>query len=146
MLCILYFRFHISVKNMLTISPLYLEFNLINMYILTHQQWYEGNHWNGRWKHIDLIQSFVNIMSADNLATERARASTDMIVSLCVQKTPAPVCNEISELGRRHAWQWPGTKYCWAINPLWPSHTIWQHRSESALAQSMACCLTATSH
>ena len=32
------------------------------------------------------------------------------------------------------------------INSLWPTDTIWQHRSRSTLAQVMACCLTAPSH
>ena len=32
------------------------------------------------------------------------------------------------------------------INSLWPGDAIWQHRSASALAQVMACCLTAPSH
>ena len=36
----------------------------------------------------------------------------------------------------------------WAyhVHSLWPSDAIWQHRSGSALAQVMACCLMATSH
>ena len=34
----------------------------------------------------------------------------------------------------------------WNINSLWPSDTIWLHRSGSTLAQVMACCLTAPSH
>ena len=32
------------------------------------------------------------------------------------------------------------------LNTLWPSDTIWRHRSGSTLAQVMACCLTAPSH
>ena len=32
------------------------------------------------------------------------------------------------------------------VNSLWPSDTIWWHRSRSTLAQVMACCLTAPSH
>ena len=32
------------------------------------------------------------------------------------------------------------------INSLWPSDTIWRHKSGSTLAQVMACCLTAPSH
>ena len=32
------------------------------------------------------------------------------------------------------------------VNSLWPSDTIWQHRSGSTLAQVMACCLRAPSH
>ena len=32
------------------------------------------------------------------------------------------------------------------IISLWPSDTIWQHRSGSTLAQVMACCLMAPSH
>ena len=32
------------------------------------------------------------------------------------------------------------------INSLWPSDTIWWHKSGSTLAQVMACCLTAPSH
>ena len=35
---------------------------------------------------------------------------------------------------------------CWRINSLWPSDTIWWHRSRSTLVQVMACCLTAPSH
>ena len=31
------------------------------------------------------------------------------------------------------------------INSMWPSNTIWPHRSRSALAQVMACCLWALS-
>ena len=35
----------------------------------------------------------------------------------------------------------------WIVfNSLWPSDTIWRHRSGSTLAQVMACCLTAPSH
>ena len=35
----------------------------------------------------------------------------------------------------------------WIINSLWSSDTtIWRQRSESTLAQVMACCLTAPSH
>ena len=29
---------------------------------------------------------------------------------------------------------------------LWPSHTMWWHRSESTLAQAMACCIRVPSH
>ena len=32
------------------------------------------------------------------------------------------------------------------FNSLWASDAIWRHRSESTLAQVMACCLTAPSH
>ena len=32
------------------------------------------------------------------------------------------------------------------VNSLWPSDTIWRHRSGSTLAQVRACCLTAPSH
>ena len=32
------------------------------------------------------------------------------------------------------------------INSLWPSDTIWHHKSGSTLAQVMACCLRAPSH
>ena len=32
------------------------------------------------------------------------------------------------------------------VNSLWPSDTIWRHRSGSTLVQVMACCLTAPSH
>ena len=32
------------------------------------------------------------------------------------------------------------------LNSLWPSGTVWWHRSGSTLAQVMACCLTAPSH
>ena len=32
------------------------------------------------------------------------------------------------------------------IKSLWPRDAIWPHRSESTLAQAMACCLTAPSH
>ena len=32
------------------------------------------------------------------------------------------------------------------VNSLWPSDTIWWHKSGSTLAQVMACCLTAPSH
>ena len=35
---------------------------------------------------------------------------------------------------------------CRCLNSLQPGDTIWQHRSESTLAQVMACCLTAPSH
>ena len=35
---------------------------------------------------------------------------------------------------------------CECFNSLWPSDTIWQHKSGSTLAQVMACCLTAPSH
>ena len=28
------------------------------------------------------------------------------------------------------------------VNSLWPRDTIWRHKSESTLAQAMACCLT----
>ena len=34
----------------------------------------------------------------------------------------------------------------WQINSLWPSDTIWRHKSGSTLAQVMACCLMAPSH
>ena len=33
-----------------------------------------------------------------------------------------------------------------AIHSLWPSDAIWRYRSESTVAQVMACCLTAPSH
>ena len=39
--------------------------------------------------------------------------------------------------------------HCWmceSFNSLWPSETIWRHKSGSLLAQVMACCLTAPSH
>ena len=32
------------------------------------------------------------------------------------------------------------------INSLWPNDAIWRQRTESTLAQVMACCLTAPSH
>ena len=32
------------------------------------------------------------------------------------------------------------------VNSLWPSDTVWLHRSGSTLAQVMACCLMAPSH
>ena len=32
------------------------------------------------------------------------------------------------------------------FNSLWPSDTIWRHKSGSTLAQVMACCLMAPSH
>ena len=32
------------------------------------------------------------------------------------------------------------------FNSLWPSDTIWRHKSGSTLDQVMACCLTAPSH
>ena len=35
---------------------------------------------------------------------------------------------------------------CLHINSLWPSDTIWRHKSGSTLAQSIAWCLTAPSH
>ena len=38
---------------------------------------------------------------------------------------------------------WP--LLCW-INSLWPSNTIWRHKSGSKLAHVIACCLTAPSH
>ena len=34
----------------------------------------------------------------------------------------------------------------WFFNSLWPGDATWQHRSQSTLAQVMACCLTAPSH
>ena len=36
--------------------------------------------------------------------------------------------------------------HLFCINTLWPSDTIWRHRTGSTLAQIMACCLTAPSH
>ena len=33
-----------------------------------------------------------------------------------------------------------------SVNSLWPSDNVWQQRSESTLAQVMACCLAAPSH
>ena len=38
---------------------------------------------------------------------------------------------------------WP--LLCW-INSLWPSNTIWRHKSGSKLAHVIVCCLTAPSH
>ena len=32
------------------------------------------------------------------------------------------------------------------VNSLWPTDTIWRHKSGSTLAQVMACCLTAPNH
>ena len=32
------------------------------------------------------------------------------------------------------------------FNSLWPTDTIWRHRTGSTMAQVMACCLTAPSH
>ena len=46
----------------------------------------------------------------------------------------------INTLGRW--WDWSSNQ----INSLWPSDTIWWHRSRSTLAQVMACCLTPPSH
>ena len=37
------------------------------------------------------------------------------------------------------------TRPLW-VNSLWPSDAIWRQRSESTLAQVLACCLTAPSH
>ena len=51
------------------------------------------------------------------------------------------------------AFCWTGDKpgfwhiiWSWWVNSLWPSDTIWWHRSWSTLVQVMACCLTAPSH
>ena len=41
---------------------------------------------------------------------------------------------------------WAYYKNVYIINPLWPSDAKWWHRSWSALASVMACCLTAPSH
>ena len=38
------------------------------------------------------------------------------------------------------------TWWYWWLNSLWPSDTIWRHKSGSTLAQVMACCLKAPSH
>ena len=35
---------------------------------------------------------------------------------------------------------------CTEMNSLWPSDTIWRHRSGSTLAQVIACCLMAPGH
>ena len=50
-----------------------------------------------------------------------------------------------------HACWWPGNTRSQGIsglgvNSLWPSDAIWRQRSGSAMAQVMACCLTAPSH
>ena len=34
----------------------------------------------------------------------------------------------------------------WVNNSMWPGDTVWRHTSKEALAQIMACCLTAPSH
>ena len=34
----------------------------------------------------------------------------------------------------------------WVNNSMWPGDTVWRHTSKEALAQKMACCLTAPSH
>ena len=41
--------------------------------------------------------------------------------------------------------EYPGLIKRW-INSLWPSGAIWRHRSQSTIAQVMACCLMAPSH
>ena len=44
-----------------------------------------------------------------------------------------------------YSW-WVDLLTVWMFNSLWPSDTIWPHKSGSTLAQVMACCLTAPSH
>ena len=41
---------------------------------------------------------------------------------------------------------WDTLFFHFMVNSLWPSDTIWRHKSGSTLAQIMACCLTAASH
>ena len=51
--------------------------------------------------------------------------------------------------GHLHTWYWLSSingSLASTINSLWPSDTIWRHRSGSTLAQVMACCLMAPSH
>ena len=43
-------------------------------------------------------------------------------------------------------WELPCVPLGCFFNSLWPSGAIWWQRSESTLAQIMACCLTAPSH
>ena len=62
---------------------------------------------------------------------------TDTNTSLCVESlvfvtVKSHVCHDISNRNN--------------FDPLWPSDTIWRHKSRSTLAQGMACCLTAPNH
>ena len=49
--------------------------------------------------------------------------------------TPIKICNKIKRYLVSH----------W-ISSLWPSDSIWRHKSGTTLARVMACCLTASSH
>ena len=56
---------------------------------------------------------------------------------------------DISNWRSISSWQPPAdrrNRLYYGIYPLWPSDAIWRHRSGSALAQVMGCCLTAPSH
>ena len=50
-------------------------------------------------------------------------------------------CPIVSEMMADMSW-----RTCAFVNSLWPSDAIWRQGSGSALAQVMACCLTAPSH
>ena len=67
--------------------------------------------------------------------------------------TSSVVIGSFLELGAGHQqpWYWPGYLEYYSfstrkMNSLWPSDTIWRHKSRSTLAQVMACCLMAPSH
>ena len=59
-------------------------------------------------------------------------------------------CCQVSSHYLTQCWLRPLTEYSTSkpqrVNTLWPSDTICRHKSGSALAQVMACCLTASSH
>ena len=81
-----------------------------------------------------LIPDRANIIHIpiDGLVQER-RNSSVLAMELCLA-----YINPSIHTGYHMAYQW--------LNSLWPSDSIWQHRSWSPMAQEMACCLMAPSH
>ena len=59
----------------------------------------------------------------------------------CTLWIPEEIVYCISVVRSREIWQSSP-----ALDSLWPSDTIWRHKSGSTLAQVMACCLMAPSH
>ena len=73
--------------------------------------------------------NYVSVIAADALAP-------------CVTRSSAPMNSWLND---EHEVQFMTCKV-WYWSSLWPGNVIWWHRSGSALAQVMACCLRAPSH
>ena len=109
-----------------------------------------------------LYNSFsVHLLISDRLISSLDHNNNNKCVLLMKRKRMRNVCDAFYVFGRRLTNVMPDkiyTRFCCVVfccfvaipstlfNSLWPSDTMWRHRSGSTLVQVMACCPTASSH